>query len=66
MASKLKHENIVNLLGYYVDHNIRILAYEYATKKSLYELLHGTNVSITYFHVILVGHKSFIEYYIFP
>ncbi|MQM20472.1 hypothetical protein Taro_053493 [Colocasia esculenta] len=41
MVSRLKHENVVELLGYCVDGNLRILAYEYATKGSLHDILHG-------------------------
>jgi serine/threonine protein kinase len=54
VASKLKHANVVDLLGYYVDDNIRLLAYEYATKGSLHDLLHGT-ISFQY---IFHGHIS--------
>ncbi|ONK77771.1 uncharacterized protein A4U43_C02F10360 [Asparagus officinalis] len=38
--SKLKHENIVELLGYYVDTDVRLLSYEHATY-SLHAVLHG-------------------------
>jgi pto-interacting protein 1 len=41
MVSRLKHDNVVELLGYHVDGNIRILAYEYATMGSLHDVLHG-------------------------
>ncbi|CAH9071504.1 unnamed protein product [Cuscuta epithymum] len=41
MVSKLKHENLIELLGYYVEGNLRILAYEYATVGSLHDILHG-------------------------
>ncbi|PKA63032.1 Pto-interacting protein 1 [Apostasia shenzhenica] len=41
MASRLKHENVVELLGYYVDSSVRVLAYEYATMGSLHDILHG-------------------------
>ncbi|KAM7485597.1 hypothetical protein LguiA_001606 [Lonicera macranthoides] len=41
MASKLKHENVVELLGYCVDGDLRVLAYEYASKGSLHDVLHG-------------------------
>ncbi|KAK4479865.1 hypothetical protein RD792_015408 [Penstemon davidsonii] len=41
MVSSLKHENIVELIGYCVVGNIRILAYEFATMGSLYDILHG-------------------------
>lgn len=42
MVSKLKHENFVELLGYCVDGNLRVLAYEFATMGSLHDILHGT------------------------
>ncbi|KAK4778205.1 hypothetical protein SAY87_018392 [Trapa incisa] len=40
-VSKLKHENLVELLGYCVEGNVRILAYEFATMGSLHDVLHG-------------------------
>ncbi|KAK4742847.1 hypothetical protein SAY87_000848 [Trapa incisa] len=40
-VSKLKHENFVELLGYCVEGNMRILAYEFATMGSLHDILHG-------------------------
>ena len=42
MVSRLKHENFVQLLGYCVDGNSRILAYEFASNGSLHDILHGT------------------------
>ncbi|CAN6213863.1 unnamed protein product [Urochloa humidicola] len=41
LASKLKHENLVEMMGYCVDGNYRILAYEFATMGSLHDVLHG-------------------------
>ncbi|XP_058076557.1 pto-interacting protein 1 isoform X1 [Magnolia sinica] len=41
MVSRLKHENVVQLVGYSVDGSIRILAYEFATMGSLHDILHG-------------------------
>ncbi|XP_040990601.1 pto-interacting protein 1-like [Juglans microcarpa x Juglans regia] len=41
MVSRLKHENVVELLGYCVDGTLRILAYEYAPNGSLHDILHG-------------------------
>ncbi|KAF0912497.1 hypothetical protein E2562_014084 [Oryza meyeriana var. granulata] len=40
-VSRLKHENLVEMLGYCVDGNYRILAYEFATMGSLHDVLHG-------------------------
>ncbi|CAK9313704.1 unnamed protein product [Citrullus colocynthis] len=40
-VSRLKHENLVELLGYCVEGNLRVLAYEYATMGSLHDVLHG-------------------------
>ncbi|KAL6615241.1 hypothetical protein ACP70R_037511 [Stipagrostis hirtigluma subsp. patula] len=42
-VSRMKHDNVVHLLGYCVVGNIRILAYEYATRGSLHDILHGKN-----------------------
>ncbi|KAM7489329.1 hypothetical protein LguiB_026813 [Lonicera macranthoides] len=41
MISKLKHENVVELLSYCVDGGLRVLAYEYALNGSLHDILHG-------------------------
>ncbi|KAF3555747.1 hypothetical protein F2Q69_00010286 [Brassica cretica] len=41
MVSRLKHDNFVQLLGYCVDGNSRILAYEFAKNGSLHDILHG-------------------------
>ncbi|XP_010557159.1 PREDICTED: PTI1-like tyrosine-protein kinase 1 isoform X1 [Tarenaya hassleriana] len=41
MVSRLKHENLIQLLGYCVDVNLRVLAYEFATMGSLHDILHG-------------------------
>lgn len=41
MVSRLNHENFVELLGYCVDGNLRILAYEFASNGSLHDILHG-------------------------
>lgn len=41
MVSRLKHENLIQLLGFCVDGNLRILAYEFATMGSLHDILHG-------------------------
>ncbi|KAH0459018.1 hypothetical protein IEQ34_011832 [Dendrobium chrysotoxum] len=41
MVSRLKNENVVELLGYYVDGSLRVLAYEFATMGSLHDILHG-------------------------
>ncbi|XP_043711193.1 pto-interacting protein 1 [Telopea speciosissima] len=41
MVSRLKHENVVELVGYCVDGNLRVLAYEFATMGSLHDILHG-------------------------
>ncbi|KAF8083142.1 hypothetical protein N665_0790s0005 [Sinapis alba] len=41
MVSRLKHDNLVQLLGFCVDGNQRVLAYEFATMGSLHDVLHG-------------------------
>ncbi|KAL8139073.1 hypothetical protein V2J09_005074 [Rumex salicifolius] len=41
MVSRLKHDNFVELLGYCVDGNFRVLAYEFASNGSLHDILHG-------------------------
>ncbi|KAF8049502.1 hypothetical protein N665_2194s0005 [Sinapis alba] len=41
MVSRLKHDTFVQLLGYCVHGNSRILAYELAKNGSLHDILHG-------------------------
>ncbi|KAF8041334.1 hypothetical protein BT93_A0060 [Corymbia citriodora subsp. variegata] len=41
VVSRLKHENVVQLLGYCVEGNLRVLAYEFATMGPLHDVLHG-------------------------
>ncbi|KAI3676659.1 hypothetical protein L1987_86271 [Smallanthus sonchifolius] len=41
MFSRLKHDNVVQMLGFCVDGRRRLLAYEYAPKGSLRDILHG-------------------------
>ncbi|XP_066365007.1 uncharacterized protein [Miscanthus floridulus] len=36
-----QHDNVVQLLGYFVKEKTRVLAYEYAPRGSLYDILHG-------------------------
>uniref|UniRef100_A0A2P2LRR3 non-specific protein-tyrosine kinase n=2 Tax=Rhizophora mucronata TaxID=61149 RepID=A0A2P2LRR3_RHIMU len=40
-VSRLKHDNVVELLGYCIEGNLRVLAYEFATMGSLHDILHG-------------------------
>ncbi|XP_077219403.1 protein kinase superfamily protein [Tasmannia lanceolata] len=41
MVSRLKNENVVELIGYCVDGSLRVLTYEFATMGSLHDILHG-------------------------
>ncbi|CAM0884138.1 unnamed protein product [Alopecurus aequalis] len=41
LVSKLKHDNFVDMLGYSMERNLRIVAYEFATMGSLHDVLHG-------------------------
>ncbi|PSS06265.1 Pto-interacting protein like [Actinidia chinensis var. chinensis] len=41
MVSRLKHSNFVELIGYCLDGNQRVLAYEFASNGSLHDILHG-------------------------
>ncbi|EOA27418.1 hypothetical protein CARUB_v10023553mg [Capsella rubella] len=41
MVSRLKHVNFIQLFGYFVVDNLRVLAYEFATMGSLHDILHG-------------------------
>ncbi|WOL16098.1 PTI1-like tyrosine-protein kinase 3 [Canna indica] len=40
-VSRLKHENFLQMLGYCVEGNMNLLAYEFATMGSLHDVLHG-------------------------
>lgn len=44
MVSRLKNEFFVELLGYCLDANNRILVYQFATKGSLHDVLHGSQM----------------------
>ena len=41
MVSRLKHEDVLELVGYCVKGSLRVLAYEFATMGSLHDILHG-------------------------
>ncbi|KAK4777525.1 hypothetical protein SAY87_017712 [Trapa incisa] len=41
VVSRLKNENFVELLGYCLESNNRILVYQFATQGSLHNILHG-------------------------
>ncbi|OIW13321.1 hypothetical protein TanjilG_02841 [Lupinus angustifolius] len=41
VVSRLKHENFVELFGYCLEANNRILVYQYASMGSLHDVLHG-------------------------
>ncbi|XVF69469.1 hypothetical protein PTKIN_Ptkin11bG0084800 [Pterospermum kingtungense] len=45
MVSRLKLDNLVELQGYCVEGNLRVLAYGFATMGSLYDILHELYVS---------------------
>lgn len=45
MVSRLKNDNFVELHGYCVEGNLRVLAYEFATMGSLHDILHGSFIS---------------------
>ena len=51
MASNLKHENFVEMLGYCVEQNMLLLAYEDATLGSLQDILHGTRCVFHFAHI---------------
>lgn len=41
MVSRLKNENVIELVGYCIEGGLRVLAYEYASHGSLHDILHG-------------------------
>ncbi|XP_057804206.1 pto-interacting protein 1-like [Salvia miltiorrhiza] len=40
-VSRLKHENVVKLVGYCLDTGLKVLVYEFAPRGSLHDILHG-------------------------
>lgn len=52
--SRLKHENVVELIGYCLEGQLRVLAYEYATMGSLHDILHG---------IFILTHANTVNYY---
>lgn len=50
MFSNLKHDNLIELLGYCVEGNVRVLAYEFATMGSLHDILHGAEINFRSFY----------------
>lgn len=54
MVSRLKHENLVELLGYCVEGNLRVLAYEFATMGSLHDILHGMQIHLIFSYISYV------------
>lgn len=42
MVSRLKNDHFTQLIGYCLESNNRILAYQYAAMGSLHDVLHGT------------------------
>lgn len=41
IVSRLKHDNVVELVGYCIDGSLHVVAYEYASNGSLHDMLHG-------------------------
>ncbi|XP_078428601.1 protein STRUBBELIG-RECEPTOR FAMILY 3-like [Wolffia australiana] len=41
MISELRHENILELVGYCAEHGQRLLVYNFFSRRSLYDILHG-------------------------
>lgn len=53
-VSRLKHEHFVELMGYCLEANNRILIYQFATMGSLHDILHGKPTSIIIIIIIFV------------
>jgi pto-interacting protein 1 len=45
VVSRLKHENFVDMLGYCIQGDQRLLAYELATMGSLHDILHAMHLA---------------------
>ena len=64
VVSRLKHQNFVELTGYCLEANNRILVYQYASLGSLHDILHGrpnntTFLLMKWFFVSLTEHYAF-------
>ncbi|CAA7048129.1 unnamed protein product [Microthlaspi erraticum] len=46
IVSRLRHENVIALMGYCVDGPLRVLVYEFAPHGSLHDILHGRKGAI--------------------
>lgn len=55
MVSRLRHENFMELIGYCVDGNQRVLAYEFASNGSLHDILHGILTTLAIARVLFFG-----------
>ncbi|CAH8321952.1 unnamed protein product, partial [Eruca vesicaria subsp. sativa] len=57
MVSRLKHENLIQLLGFCVDGNLRVLACEFATMGSLHDILHEEALSLRSPFITTASHQ---------
>ncbi|KAK3144409.1 hypothetical protein QOZ80_4AG0312710 [Eleusine coracana subsp. coracana] len=46
VASRLRHDNLVRLLGYTISGHLRVLVYEFATMGTLHDVLHGDRLEV--------------------
>lgn len=49
-VSRLKNDNFVELLGYCLEANNRILVYQFASMGSLHDVLHGKYLGLFFFN----------------
>ena len=56
LLSHLNHDNLVNLIGYCVDGDQRLLVYEYMSRGSLYDRLFGMYTPLV--HIIFACHSG--------
>jgi serine/threonine protein kinase len=64
-VSRLKHEHFVELIGYCLEANNRILVYQFATMGSLHDILHGMPTYINLFFSFSSVHMVF-DSFLFP
>ncbi|PWA88657.1 Protein kinase, ATP binding site-containing protein [Artemisia annua] len=57
MFSNLKNDNLIELLGYCVEGDVRVLAYEFATMGSLHDILHGTRHNLLLFLLMFLSQR---------
>ena len=54
LVAKLRHRNLVRILGFFLERNERLLIYEFVPNKSHDHFIFGMSVSLPSFHIICI------------